>query len=257
MAGFRLTVTEISGRFREICVQPDEKIERIVDRLKSESRGMNQMKAKLLRGVDLPPLDSSASEAGLSDGCEVQLVMMAMDVVTCSCIGDSGRTYETLVSAEIPETVTSIENAAFAGCSSLTSVQIPESVTNIGREAFQGCSSLISVHIAKSVRNIKNGAFYRCSSLTSVEIPNSVLGIGSVAFGDCSSLTSVKIPGSVRSVGGDAFRGCSSLTSVQIQNSSARIGIDAFKGCSLLSEAPYPGCRISPEPKAKFRKLYA
>ncbi len=39
----------------------------------------------------------------------------------------------------IPESVTTIGNYAFYGCSSLTSITIPESVTSIGDYAFMGC----------------------------------------------------------------------------------------------------------------------
>ena len=45
----------------------------------------------------------------------------------------------------IPESVTSIGNTAFTGCSSLTSIIIPESVTSIGVNAFSSCSSLTNV----------------------------------------------------------------------------------------------------------------
>ena len=38
--------------------------------------------------------------------------------------------------------VTSIESAAFSGCSALTSVTIPDSVTIIGWGAFSGCTGL-------------------------------------------------------------------------------------------------------------------
>lgn len=42
----------------------------------------------------------------------------------------------------IPSSVTSIDDLAFAGCSSLTSVTIPNSVTSIGNNAFRNCSNL-------------------------------------------------------------------------------------------------------------------
>ena len=42
----------------------------------------------------------------------------------------------------IPDSVTSIGNSAFLGCSGLTSITIPDSVTSIGDRAFYGCSGL-------------------------------------------------------------------------------------------------------------------
>ena len=140
----------------------------------------------------------------------------------------------------IPNSVTSIGNWAFVGCSSLTSVTIPNSVTSIGESAFGYCSSLTSVTIPSSVTSIGYGAFEGCSSLTSVTIPNSVTSIGDFAFKACSSLTSVTIPNSVTSIGDDAFSGCSSLTSVTIPNSVTSIGNFAFDGCSSLTSVTIP-----------------
>ena len=91
----------------------------------------------------------------------------------------------------IPNSVTSIGDAAFGGCSSLTSVTIPNSVTSIGDYAFNNCTSLTSVTIPNSVKSIGFLAFYNCSSLTSVTIGESVTSIGDYAFEECSSLTSI------------------------------------------------------------------
>ena len=52
---------------------------------------------------------------------------------------------DSLMSAIIPDSVTSIGDYAFYGCSGLTSVTIPDSVTSIGMDAFRGCGSLTSV----------------------------------------------------------------------------------------------------------------
>ena len=103
---------------------------------------------------------------------------------------------------------TSTNNLIF-GCKNTT---IPNSVTSIGDQAFYGCSELTSVTIPNSVTFIGNFAFSGCSGLTSVTIPNSVTTIGSYAFHGCSGLTSVTIPNSVTFIGKYAFQSCSGLT---------------------------------------------
>ena len=140
----------------------------------------------------------------------------------------------------IKNSVTSIGNNAFSGCSSLTSVTIPNSVTSIGANAFWSCSSLTDVTIPNSVTSIGSCAFAGCSSLTSVAIPNSITSIGAYAFNGCSALTSVTIPKSVTSIGEGAFYNCSSLTRVTIPNSVTSIGNYAFSCCSSLTNVTIP-----------------
>ena len=134
----------------------------------------------------------------------------------------------------IPNSVTSIGEFAFYGCSSLTSVTIPDGVTSIEDKAFGDCSGLTSITIPNSVTSIGEFAFYNCSGLTSVTIPNSVTSIGASAF-RVSGLTSVTIPNSITSIENDAFLGCSGLTSVTIPNSVTSIGATAFRGSGLTS----------------------
>uniref|UniRef100_A0A6C0F6Q2 Uncharacterized protein n=1 Tax=viral metagenome TaxID=1070528 RepID=A0A6C0F6Q2_9ZZZZ len=145
-----------------------------------------------------------------------------------------------LASVTIPSSVTSIGSNAFGGCSSLVSVAIPSSVTWIGLGAFEVCSSLASVTIPSSVTSINDGTFLSCSSLASVSIPSSVTSIGSSAFQSCSSLASVAIPSSVTYIGSEAFSGCSLLASVTIPSSVTSIGFSAFSGCSSLASVTIP-----------------
>ena len=141
----------------------------------------------------------------------------------------------------IPDSVTSIDNSAFANCKKLLDVAIGLSVTSIGDRAFSNCSSLTSVTIPDSVTSIGKGAFLGCSSLTSVTIPDRVTSIGNDAFCYCSSLTSVTIPDSVTSIGNDAFYNCTSLKSVTIGDGVTTIGNRAFYDCTDLTDVYYTG----------------
>ncbi|MCH5176360.1 MAG: leucine-rich repeat protein, partial [Prevotellaceae bacterium] len=140
----------------------------------------------------------------------------------------------------IPNSVTSIGEYAFYGCSGLTSVTIPNSVTSIGRAAFDSCEGLKSVAIPNSVTSIGRAAFENCFGLTSVTIPNSVTSIGEYAFCWCYGLTSVTIPNSVTSIGGYAFWWCYGLTSVTIPEGVTSIGDYAFFECSGLTSVTIP-----------------
>ena len=134
----------------------------------------------------------------------------------------------------IPNSVTSIGDFAFYGCSGLTSIEIPNSVTSIGEGAFQDCSGLSHLVFPNSITSIGNGVVYGCSNLTNLVIPNSVTSIGDYAVNRCSSLKNIFIPHSVESIGNYAFYGCSELQSVVMGNSVTAIGEGGFGGCDKL-----------------------
>ena len=145
----------------------------------------------------------------------------------------------------IPNSVTSIGNSAFSGCSGLTSVTIPNSVTEIGNYAFYDCNSLTSVTIPNSVTEIGDYAFRGCSGLKSVTIPDSVTEIGDEAFKNCSGFTSVSIPDSVTSIGKWTFSGCSGLTTIVVENGNPNY--DSRNNCNAIietsSNALIAGCQ--------------
>ena len=66
---------------------------------------------------------------------------------------------ESLISLNLPKSVTSIESSVFYDCSSLTSVDLPEGVTSIGSDAFSGCYHLNELVVLRNVTNIGSYAF--------------------------------------------------------------------------------------------------
>ena len=136
----------------------------------------------------------------------------------------------------IPNSVTTIGDGAFYGCSGLTgNLVIPNSVTTIGSNAFIGCRGLTSVILGDSVTTIGDQAFSGCSGLTgNLVIPNSVTTIGNYAFNKCTGLTTLTIPSNINNIDGNAFQGCSNLKTLYIN--SKKIENGAFYDCTALSD---------------------
>ena len=136
----------------------------------------------------------------------------------------------------IPNSVTSIGNSAFCGCSGLTELTLPDNIHFIEGEAFMGCSGLTELTLPNCVRVVEACAFKDCSGLTELTLPNSVTSIGNGAFAYCSGLTELTLPNSLTEIGKSAFRGCSGLTELILPNSVTSIGESAFYLCSGLSK---------------------
>ena len=70
----------------------------------------------------------------------------------------------------IPNSVTSIADDAFRGCSSLVAASLPDSVTSVGNEAFWG-AKFATYAFPRSVTSIGNSVFRGCTVLTAAWIP--------------------------------------------------------------------------------------
>ena len=172
---------------------------------------------------------------------------------------------------KIPNSVISIGNYAFSGCTVIKSLTIPEGVASIGENAFSGCTGLTSIDLPNSLIAISSWAFSECKGLNSLTIPRGVTEINGEAFYRCSGLTSIKvsddnkayysennciiergskklvlgcknsiIPDDITEIASSAFEGCTELASVVIPDSVTRIGWTAFYGCTGLKSIVIP-----------------
>ena len=140
---------------------------------------------------------------------------------------------------DIKSGVTFIGRGVFQNCQNLTRIIISDSVISIGDYAFSGCTGLRSVVIPDGVTYLGHGIFAYCHNLVSVTLSNNLKQVEAESFDHCFNLTNIKIPDSVTYIGSYAFNACESLGTVNIPNSVTYINSHAFSDClSLVISLP-------------------
>ncbi len=157
----------------------------------------------------------------------------------------------------IPNTITSISDYAFCGCTSITSVMIPDNVIELGKSSFEKCDNLSAVNMGNGINKLGEAVFAKCSkliqivfsnamdevpdktlmecsSLSNVLIPDSILSIGNQVFQDCAELNNITLPNGVLSIGNQVFQNCEKLESVIVPDSVSYIGMETFKDCTNM-----------------------
>ena len=140
----------------------------------------------------------------------------------------------------LPKNITTIEEAAFAGCSELSKIVFHDnSVTTIEDVAFLMCTSLTDpLNLPDGLNTIGDMAFFKCSGLTgSLTLPETLENIGAYAFYNCSGFSgSLTLPKSMTHIGSRAFSECTGFTgSLTFPEGLENIGADAFYNCSGFS----------------------
>jgi uncharacterized repeat protein (TIGR02543 family) len=141
----------------------------------------------------------------------------------------------------LPSTLTTLEESAFQGCSSVYQLSIPSGVTSIGKMAFDSCDELYDVVIGSGVRNIGEMAFYQCSNLNSsgtLTLPPNVLSIEKDAFDIVTTgtpLTKIVFAEGLEFIGEEAFAHAH-VDSIDLPDTLAYIGRTAFAYCSSAQQ---------------------
>ena len=135
----------------------------------------------------------------------------------------SGLNIKTL---SLPDSLTTIGAAAFAGMTSLEEVTIPASVTTIVAGEEGGASTGTSN---------KRGAFAWCISLQTVTFEGDNVAIPAFTFYRCSALETVNFE-KVASVGEKAFQYCSNLAELTFSAALTQIDANAFEYASKISK---------------------
>ena len=221
---------------------------------------------------------ASVTVIGHVDGYNAQGALVIPELVSyeghdyaVTVIGNAAFMYcFYLTSMTIPNSVNTIEEAAFAYCSGFTGdLVIPNSVNAIEASAFHTCYGFDgTLVLGNGVTSIGAWAFNSCDGLTSVlNIPSNVASIGEDAFvyckfdsivvdpenpnfdsrNDCNAIIETStnelttgckntvIPNSVTVIGNNAFKGITGMTSIEIPNSVVSIRDNAFALCFDLT----------------------
>ena len=128
----------------------------------------------------------------------------------------------------LPDTIKTISESAFNGCSSLKKINL-EKIETIGKNAFKG-TALIIPNLS-SVTSLGVGAFSSCSRLSEVTLPSTLTSVPKMAFKSCSYLSIVNLPDSIIEIEDEAFMNCTNLASIDLSNVQY-IRAKSFETCS-------------------------
>lgn len=181
-------------------------------------------------------------------------------------------------SFRIPESVTSIEQYAFEGCTGLLrtadnyiqyvdkwaiafvfdeydkvtfDLTLEKGTVGIAEDAlswsYTGRNKITTFTCNSELKYICKDAFWHCGSLTSVTLNDGLLEIGDGAFSSCDKLTELEIPDSVQSFGNAVFMSCKSLTYVKLPAGFKTVKRQLLQGCPELKVVVFPSSVVELE----------
>lgn len=190
---------------------------------------------------------------------------------TLETIGEeSFRGCSNLEAMDVPEKTSRICSSAFRDCISMKSLKVRNGCIKIGERAFENCASLESISLPDGLTEIYGGVFNSCKSLVHIDLPKNLTILGESAFSDCVCLEKIEVPEAVVKIDDLAFNGCTNLTKIVLHEGLRKIGKGAFKNCrnlkqielpislSSIGDAPFRGCEsiksIHVDPKNRYYK---
>lgn len=144
----------------------------------------------------------------------------------------------------IPDSVRSIGEGAFSGCTKLATVTMGKGVQRIGEGIFGCGNDFRESKYYNTSSNWKNGILYAGTCVVAakpdtaqgkITLAEGTTAIADAAFARCEKITSIVVPDSVACIGEYAFTGCAKLTDITIGAGVKTIGKFALKECSSLN----------------------
>lgn len=183
--------------------------------------------------VNVPQSVTGFTEKDVTEG-RINIVNLnnSASYVTANAFSDNTQ----LQTVYLPNCVT-VNNWAFANCTSLTSVNLPNCTTFSGSFQFYNDRSLSQIYVPL-LNGVPIAAFNSCSNLSYIDLPEATY-ISREAFRGCSSLSQINIP-KVSIISQYAFSGCNSLKSIYAPECLSFSGGLQFNMCTELETVDFP-----------------
>lgn len=138
--------------------------------------------------------------------------------------------------------LTAIPPYTYFGCTSLSEYEIPSFIDSIETFAFSK-AGLVVIDVPSNVTYIDESAYAQCPNATSIEFDekNELMYIQPRVFSGCTNLKDVNLPASIREIRQEAFSGCSALQLIEIPKSCTVLGASTFYNCTALDTVIFNG----------------
>ncbi len=199
----------------------------------AETRGEN-FSYSLING-------SAITITGYKGSDAVIVIPSRIDGYTVQAIGDNAFKGTNVKKVYMAQTLLSIGDSAFDGCTSLETVHFSGATETLGDYAFYECAALKEVNLPAGMKTVGFRAFEGCTGLASIVLPDSVTSIRSYAFAGCTNLASINYPMSLRSAGSHVYENDAKLTRIEVPEGVTRLADSAFGHSASILEVSLPG----------------
>jgi len=177
-------------------------------------------------------------------GVKYFLISDKKEAIVIGCDNPTNVVISSSISVEDNDyKVVSIEARAFKDATTLKSIDLSNAtnLTSIGNAAFAGCSALESVAWSPAITEIADSMFCDCVKLSTFNIPENITSLGQYAFKN-TGITKLSLPKSIKTMGKDAFSWCGELTEVEFMEGMdlPTLPRETFWKCSKLESFKLP-----------------
>lgn len=178
----------------------------------------------------------------------------SVHLIIPSTVEDNGVTYTV---TRIDNNCTEESDGVFATKTNIISAIIPNTVTTIGADAFWSCTGLQEISLGNSVTSIGDNAFQYCASLRSISLPNTLASVGNHFLCHCNKLQSLVIPENLVTIGNYFLHGCESLRNVYLVGNKYRsLGQYPFCSQDEHGDEAVHDCTFWVESEAVYKSNY-